>query len=936
MYKKLELTVLAIAATVLLACQPEEKESARPSQSDAEMDMTISASPLLGSWNVGDSLSILDNSGSHVFRTQASGASAVFSGKSYVRSRSRIALFPCADGAEYSTESLSVSGVVPAEQYGFAPAAAAISSGTAFSMRDLSAAVKFSIASDDIEYIEVTSAGGEPISGDAVLTFSSSGQMQVSFENTGTSICLRPAAGAETFAAGEHLFSCLPGSFPNGLHFSVVHAGDWPVEHTSTALQLKTGKIGDAGVIEDGTAPAPTAEDIALIFIANDASPSLEWPFATPAVGEISSSLNPTDGSFVGKEQAFTLPESKGGYVFKICSRLNGVAKNSSQGIRMGGQTGDYIELPMLRGRYLTSIRLDCGYAGTSLQVQKADGTPVRGGGVTSSFGNVGESFTWNLYESERSTAYRLVTYNTNAAGIRRLYLHYSLEPLQAPEGSISPKDFGYLEATDGIGRFQAIRRAHITATALGLQVDYSGLSPVNIEIPANAPSIPIGNNTDFGGAVFNVKNVNKDGYNLFVLYPGRTPIVLTGSQIDSKDYSKVPELKSGLHLLIVEDATAWVAQREGHDYSADRSDAILVRDGVAQNGTVMPYNTPATVPVCSYIEVDDSQKTFCNITFNRVAGSTARTFLVRIDAQNNIKISNVTVNTPDPAGLVGDAAIRIFNSTNLLMEDVTINGSYSKSDTYGYGISLNAIWHGTFRRITSNTAWGVFGCNNTHDSVIEDSNIDRYDTHCYGRNITMRRCNITNRGLPVASIYGTILLEDNVYNNCYPYSVRQDYNSYVPLDIIIRNCEITTPQSLIFQMGRLDNIINARPELEEKCWHNVTIDGLKMVVPDWQTDMYLFYPQKTGTNNTYGQPLGHLSKIDIKNLEFVYPSGKTASVRFNLSGPAVTLKNNLACKFEDLKLSAPGDTAPVQIIANIKGPENSYEVKNSNVTIVE
>ena len=87
------------------------------------------------------------------------------------------------------------------------------------------------------------------------------------------------------------------------------------------------------------------------------------------------------------------------------------------------------------------------------------------------------------------------------------------------------------LEATDGIGRFNAIRRAHITATALGLQVDYSGLSPVNIEIPANAPSIPIGNNTDFGGAVFNVKNVNKDSYNLFVLYPGRTPIVLTGSQ---------------------------------------------------------------------------------------------------------------------------------------------------------------------------------------------------------------------------------------------------------------------------------------------------------------------------------------------------------------------------------------------------------------------
>ena len=303
----------------------------------------------------------------------------------------------------------------------------------------------------------------------------------------------------------------------------------------------------------------------------------------------------------------------------------------------------------------------------------------------------------------------------------------------------------------------------------------------------------------------------------------------------------------------------------------------------------------------------------------------------MKIDGQNNFRLHNITVNTP-VTDWTGDACINIINCTNTLCEDITFNGTYSQTDYYGYGFSCNNIWNSTFRRITSHCPWGVFGCNNTHDSLLEDSDVERFDTHCYGRNITIRNSILTGRGIPVSSIFGTILLEHTKLVKCYPYSIRADYNSYVDLDVVIRDCEMTGTTAWIFPMGRLDNIINERPELAEKRWPNVFIDGLSFEVPSGATAVYLFRPS---TKNSYGKPLGNVSQVNIKGLQFKYPSDATQSVPFYISSRDANASKSIRYVFENLELRAPGTTAPVPVYINLHGPSDTQTVVGEGITVV-
>ena len=923
-----KLFAFAAAAIFFAAsCQPEERASSAVAENEKEFP--VRAGGLLGEWSPGDSLTMVDNLGCHVFKAAAAGAEVPFSGQAYTRSRSRIAVYPCVQGCRIDDASFRVEAATSVQRE-FIPAEAAYCIGNVFSMKDLAAAIKISVVSDDVESVSITPVGGGSLSGHAVFSFSASGSMSLSHEGGEAAVQLLPPEGERFLAPGEHYISCLPGSFAKGLHFTAVRKGDRDIDTVIPSAALHTGKVFDAGVIEDGMAPPLQPVDIDILFLDNADGAKFQWPFRTPSESEISSSFSEEASSFVRQVKDFVMPDKDGGYTVTMYSST-GFAKHSTMGLRMGGKAGDYIDLPVIRGRYLTGVTVVGGNVSSALRVENKDGSPVMGGNLVSSFGEVGASFSWTLYDSELSGACRLVADNASAIAIRRISLHYAMESVPLPQEDVSPLDLGLRQAASGTERFSIIRKAHLLALAIGRQVDYTGVGTVDLEIPSGAPSIPVGENTDFKGTVFNVLNKSKD-INLFLYNKTRKSIALSGAQIDSKDFTSVPQLNNGLYLLIVEDKTPWVIQRENHDYGANRVEAILVRDGVAYNGPIAPYNTPASVPVCSYIEVDDSQKTFCNVTLYRDPASIFRTFLVRMESLNNMKISNVTINTPDAGGMIGDAAIRVHNSTNLLMEDVTVNGSYSKTDTYGYGISLNGIWNSTYRRITSHTDWGVFGCNNMHDSVIEDCNIDRFDTHCYGRNITVRNSTVTGRGLPVSSVFGTILLEHNTYVSCYPYSIRADYFTYIPMDIVIKDCEMTAGGAWIFPMGRLDNVIAERPEREKKCWHNVTIDGFKVHVPKNATTMSLYRPSGS---NTYGKPLGYLSKIDIKRLEFIYPSG-ASSVDFNLSSVNATLENSLDCKFDSCTLAAPGSSSPVRVTLNLKGPQDTHSVTDSDITIVE
>ena len=917
--KKTLLITTALFSVLFFSCDRNNE----PEIDSGGKSVTLKADPFCGDWAKGDSVSVLDNTGNHLFLADAAGSTAAFSGKGYPSAKNRVVLSPYYKGSFFSTSNLTFS--VPALQSGYSPVSYAFGAGPEYDMTAVSASVSFTISSDDVVSVTVVSGGGEKISGPGTVDLSSGA---VKYEGDSDNVQLCPGNG-RTLPVGVNKVAVLPGRYPSGFIFKVMRTSGSIVEYLfGDPVVLHVKDNVDAGTVDDVFDEGPS-KDIEVVFITKPGTASLVWPFETPGAGSVSSTTADGRASFKGVETLFSLPQSEGGYGFKA-NFTNGIVKNSSQGFCVYGEDGDYLELPALPGLLLSSVTVLSGSSSTALKITDADGVPVVGGAGSSVFPAGGGSYTWDLFGTRQSVPYRLSLAGASAT-IQQLKLHYATVARPAPTGPISLLDMGLREAQSGEERFHILSEAHSKALAQGREVDYTGVGTVDLVIPADVSPILIGNNTDFKGTVFNVLNNVKGAY-LFTLRGSKKAVEVTGAQIDAADYRAVPSLSSGTHLLAIEDGTPWVENREGYDYGATRREVVLVKDGVGSNGPCAPYDTDATVVKAWRCVADESQKTFCNVTLNRDPASTAMTFLVRFEMQNNVKVSNVTVNTP-VSDLYGDSCVAFVFCTNILMEDIVMEGNYSDVDKFGYSISCNAVWNSTFRRVRSNCRWAVFGCNNTHDSVIENCDIERFDTHCYGRNITMRDSHLRGKGLPASSIFGTILLERCFFDDCYLYAMRPDYNAYVDFDIIVKDCEITPKAtSGLISMGRLDAKVNSRPELELKRWPNVSIDGLKVNVASGVTSVPLFYIG----NNKAVKPLEYISEVSVKNLEFKYKSASAATASFKLcSVPVSVAANPFKFTFSGSSLKPSASSAKAKVYVNVHGATDSISVTDSDVEVV-
>ena len=903
------ITGLLLAASVLASC----KDNNPADLSAPGTSFTITAADGCPDWAAGDSLSVLDNTGDHLFLAETAGRSVRFKGRSYASAKTRVFLSPYEKGLSFSTETLNFT--VRQEQTAGRHISYAVSDGTSLEMTRLTEEIRLIITTEDVEYVSIKGLSGEPLSGSASVKLSDG---CVSVTDNGSTLKLVPLKGRQYLSKGEHSLACLPGEI-SGLSLEVMHSGNRSCEKEVKGTLY-------CGVVDDENPWNHDTADISVVFITNPGESSLVWPFDTPKINEISSTS--ANASFRGQEVKCVLPVSEGGYEFTIFAS-NGLVKNSKNGLCIYGMEGDYIDLPVIPGLLLSSVTVVSGSESTSLQVVGRDGSAVHGGTVPSYFPSNGGSFTWNLYGAEIDKPYRLQLSSSNAY-IQQIYLHYAGMPQVAPTGPVSPLDYGLAEAATGEERFDILYRTHLQALSEGREVDYTGLGTVSLTIPASAATIPLGPNTDFKGTRFQVLNNAKDVY-LFSMRNGRSAVSVSGKQIDAADYSAVPELAKGVHIVAIEDQNAWVDNRTGYDYGATRREVVLVKDGVGSNGPVSPYDNSASNPSVWYCQTDESEKTFCNIILDRDPSCTKKTYLAYFDMQNNVHLSNIEINTPK-SDLYGDSSIAFRYCTNVLLEDGIFEGNYSASNKYGYSISCNGTWNTIFRRLKSNCPWAVFGNNNTHKSLIENCDIERYDTHCYGRDITMRDCILNGKGLPVSSVFGDILLESCNFKDCYLYSMRSDYNSYVDFNIIVRDCEITPRTTCsIISMGKLDNVINTRPELSKKRWPNIDIDGLTVNIKADTDRLTLFYVPK----NTYGEDLGHMSDVSIKGLKFKYASTSLKTPDFYISSVPVKVENDFKFSFSGSVLTSSYDNAKSKVYLNIHGKSDTIQVQDENIEFV-
>lgn len=458
-------------------------------------------------------------------------------------------------------------------------------------------------------------------------------------------------------------------------------------------------------------------------------------------------------------------------------------------------------------------------------------------------------------------------------------YLSFSLSTV----AQVSPLDYGLREASGPMGRYFALYNAHVDALYRGEEVIYDGIDTLEIALPPDWKSIPLGRHTDFKGLVLYVTNQAHHGA-LFSLTQAAKPVALEKTLVDGRDFGMVDELAAGYHLLVLNDQTPWT-ERRGYGYQQYRADLLMLDDGRALNAPVAPWGTDSTRLKASYYDIDTAAKHFRGLTMHRVKESGFKTYCLQVSGQYNVWIEDVYVTTPR-SKMIADAVFSVNNSARVTFRDVTVDGTYSgygSTRNYGYAFSLNNLWATHFERVEAHGNWGVFGSNNLNYTQLVDCDLDRFDIHCYGRDAWLLRCTLRQRQTQFSSMYGTVNFDSCRFVDCIPVRIRSSYNAYTPFDIVMNDCtfELTPRYHALVNVMLLDTADNPRPELKEKCWPNLTVNRMTVVVPWTVGSMILYHP--TGTLSELRREFGHISEVYVGGLKMVRPNGTPVKVPLRL-----------------------------------------------------
>lgn len=387
-----------------------------------------------------------------------------------------------------------------------------------------------------------------------------------------------------------------------------------------------------------------------------------------------------------------------------------------------------------------------------------------------------------------------------------------------------------YLQGSrlSAVDKYRILYSLHVKALSENATISYDGLEEIRLEIPQGALPIPLGKESDFANVTFNILNNYKRVF-LFELAGITFDIDVKKADIDKGSFFKYSALNKGKRLLVIVDKNPWVRKRRGHDYGATRKDILYIENGVAKNKVISPYNNKYSNPICAYSVVEDGV-VIRNVTFERNANSRFVTNCIKITNINDVRIDNVKVTTlGNPNKLYADWAISINGCTNVSMHDVTINGTYSLSNKSGYGICMDNVWNSKFVRLYGHADWGVFGNNNLSNTILEDCDINRFDIHCYGKDVSFFNCKFSRLYNQFGGVYGTILYDSCSFVNFTPYLMGGGYNAHVPVTIVLQDCywELTKNKTFIAQLPKVRKEKDQRPELVKKYKPEIVVNNL-------------------------------------------------------------------------------------------------------------
>lgn len=431
---------------------------------------------------------------------------------------------------------------------------------------------------------------------------------------------------------------------------------------------------------------------------------------------------------------------------------------------------------------------------------------------------------------------------------------------------TVSPRDFGWDTAASDSARYWVLYNTHVAAVSSNSTVSYQGMDTLDIEIPYNALSIPLTDSNNFANAVLRVKNTHKDLF-LFSRIREAQSIAVTDNAllckcIENNNFSPIPELSEGIYLLHITDSNAWVGERAGHAYGHYREDLKLVRhDGYAEDPIIAPYQPHNSQPRCKIVRYTNDELSFFfgNLTLMRDSMATYSTYLLDIQYLVLPKIHNVRVVTP-ASTLVNDRIMRIYHCYMPCFDSIHILGSYSRTNHSGYGLLMNNCVYSRFDHLYARTPWGVFGTNNMNQVDFYDCDFDRFDIHCYGRNVSFFNCHQQDSYNQFSSTFGIIRYVNCHFNNFTPVLIESSYNAYTAFELWMEDCtwHLTPEHNYLMDAGKLIRSRPIREELEPYCQPSVRIENSTITADRKVRQMHIFH--------FHGKP----SKEPIQSIEYI------------------------------------------------------------------
>lgn len=494
---------------------------------------------------------------------------------------------------------------------------------------------------------------------------------------------------------------------------------------------------------------------------------------------------------------------------------------------------------------------------------------------------------------------------NTNITNLNNSTIFKNVSLSGSISSELSPYMFGF--RPNQADSYSEIYLTHLAAKELGTSISYNGIKEVNIRVSAGFESIPLTGQDDFCGAIFHITNTQSTGSYILFTLTGEDDIVPNSITLDNVRNGNYSLDNNKQYTLFVKDTKLWTARR-GATSAEDRyrEDVICIRNNKAINYPCTTYDTDVSIE-CTLMEDKPYQRYLRNLTAIREDGIGMIKF-ISIEYCSNMEISNVTLNTfkgnntpknGDNAFIMKHCAL--FNITNM-----NINNVYSVSGS-GHGYELDTVYHIVYDNITGyDNNWGIFGANNVNDVAIYNSNINRFDVHCYGRDIKFYNCTFTgNKYNQFSGMYGIISFEDCIFGSQFlPYLQEGTYNAYTFHELIFKNCQFYANRGL-YLFG-FEKATNPRSELADK------------YLPSIRMEYITYYSSNTFNLISVDSPLTPDGNFQgMMGLYDVTVDGlRIASTRqnFNIANTPIAILNSVNMNFSNCNTTNMGSYKEVEV----------------------